>query len=63
MILKLDFITIYVLNLIIEFERQIENKYNLRKRTLDDQERHLALEMLTSRMTHDERERENTHGK
>jgi hypothetical protein len=32
-------------------------------RTLDDQERHIALEMLTSRMAHADRERENTHVK
>jgi hypothetical protein len=30
-------------------------------KTLDDQERHLALEMSTSRMVHAEREREREH--
>jgi hypothetical protein len=32
-------------------------------KTLDDQERHLALEMLTSRTAHAERERESTPAK
>jgi hypothetical protein len=32
-------------------------------KTLDDRERHLILEMLTSRTTHADTERENTHAK
>jgi hypothetical protein len=32
-------------------------------KTLDDPERHLALEMLTTRMAHADRERENTPAK
>jgi hypothetical protein len=58
---KLNFITNLVLNSITEFERKIENKtIFVEVGTLDDQERHLALEMPTSRMTHAKRERENT---
>jgi hypothetical protein len=63
MLWKLNFITILVLNSITKFERKIENKNNLWKRTLDDQERHLALEMPTSETTHAGRERENTPAK
>jgi hypothetical protein len=46
------------LNSIIEFEQKIENKRYLWKRSLLDQERHLALEMPTLEMAHTERERE-----
>jgi hypothetical protein len=60
MLWKINFIVIWVSNSIIEFERKIENKNNLRKRTLIDQEWHLSLEMLSSRTAHAERERE-TH--
>jgi hypothetical protein len=41
----------------------MENKNNLWKRSLIDQELHLALEMSTSEMAHAERERENTPAK
>jgi hypothetical protein len=47
--------------LITEFDQKIENKNNLRERSLDEQEWHLSLEMPTSEMAHVERERENTH--
>jgi hypothetical protein len=64
MLWKLNFITIWVLNLITKFERKIENKNILRKREhLMNQEQHLALEMPTSRMAHAERERERTPAK
>jgi hypothetical protein len=36
-------------------------KHFVKAGTLDDQERHLALEMSTSRMAHTERERERAH--
>jgi hypothetical protein len=50
-----------VLNLITEFEQKIENKTILWKRSLNDQEQHLALEMPTSETTHAGREREREH--
>jgi hypothetical protein len=50
-----------VLNLITEFEQKIENKTILWKRSLNDQEQHLALEMPTSETTHARREREREH--
>jgi hypothetical protein len=46
--------------LVTEFE---ENENDLRKRSLIDQERHHALEMLTSEIAHTGRERENTPAK
>jgi hypothetical protein len=50
------------LNSNIEFERKIENKNIFAVAgILDDQERHLALEMLASKMAHAEREREHTY--
>jgi hypothetical protein len=54
---------ILISNSSIEFERKIENKNDLWKRSLIDQERHLTLEMPTSEMAHVGRERENTHAK
>jgi hypothetical protein len=52
------------LNLITEFERKIENKNILQKQEhLMNQEQHLALEMLTSRTDHAEKERERTPAK
>jgi hypothetical protein len=66
MLWKLNFITIWVLDSITEFERKMENKNILRKRSLIDQERHIALEIPTSEMTHTRRgggERENTPAK
>jgi hypothetical protein len=61
MLLKLNFITVCV----FEFDYRVwaedrEWKYFAEAGTLDDQERHLALEMLTSRMANAEREREST---
>jgi hypothetical protein len=41
----------------------MENKTHLQKRQLIDQERHLALEVLTSEMAHARREKENTPAK
>jgi hypothetical protein len=64
MLWKLNFITIWVLDSITEFERKMENKNILRKRSLIDQERHIALEIPTSEMAHTGRgggERERTH--
>jgi hypothetical protein len=58
-----NFIIILVSNLIAEFERKIENKTICGSETLDDQEQHLALKILTSKMTHAGRERENTPAK
>jgi hypothetical protein len=58
MIWKLNFITIWVLNLITKFwaeDREI-NKF-VDVKTLDDQERHLTLEMMTLEMAHTRRER------
>jgi hypothetical protein len=52
MLWKLKFITIWVLDSITEFERKIENKNILGKRSLIDEERHIALEMPTSEMAH-----------
>jgi hypothetical protein len=63
MLWKFNFITIWVLNLIKEFERKIENKNDLRKRSLIDQEQHLAQETSTSETAHVGREREDTHVK
>jgi hypothetical protein len=40
------------------FEQKIKNKKDLQKRSLIDQERHLALEVSTSEMAHARRERE-----
>jgi hypothetical protein len=60
---KLKFIIIWVLNSIREFEWNIENKTILLKRSLDDQERYLALEMLTREMTHARREGKNIPAK
>jgi hypothetical protein len=60
MLWKLHFITNWVLNSIIEFDRKIENKNDLRKRRVDDLEWHLALEMPTSETAH-ARVRERTH--
>jgi hypothetical protein len=61
MLWKLNFITNWVSNSIVEFERKIENKYDLRKRSLNDQERRLALQLSTTEMAHIRRERERTH--
>jgi hypothetical protein len=47
--------------LVTEFEWKMENKNILWKRSLVDQEQHLALEMPTSEMAHVGRERERTH--
>jgi hypothetical protein len=50
------------LNSVIEFEQKIENKNDLRKRSLIDQERHLALEIPTSKwLTLGRREGEREH--
>jgi hypothetical protein len=57
MLWKLNFITIWVSNSITEFEQKMENKNNLRKWSLIDQEQHLALEMSTSEAAHVGRER------
>jgi hypothetical protein len=56
MLQKLNFITNWVSNLVTEFERNMENKNILWKWSLVDQERHLTLEMSTSRMAHAKRE-------
>jgi hypothetical protein len=55
---KLNFITIWVSNLITEFEQKITNQRDLWKWPHIDQEFHLALEMPTLEMAHVERERE-----
>jgi hypothetical protein len=44
--------------LITELERKMNNKNILRKRSLIEQEWHLALEVPTSKMAHAERERD-----
>jgi hypothetical protein len=59
MLWKLNFITSWVSNLIIDFERKMENKTHLRKLSLIDQERYQALEVPTSEMAHVGRERGN----
>jgi hypothetical protein len=51
MLLKLNSITILV------------SKQFVEAKTIDDRERHLALEMPTSTMAHADRERENTTAK
>jgi hypothetical protein len=61
MLWKLNFITSWVWNLIIEFEQKMENKTHLRKQSLIDQEWYLSLEMPTSETAHTGRERERTH--
>jgi FtsZ-binding cell division protein ZapB len=43
------------------FKRKNKSKRHLQKRTLDEQERHLALGMPTLEMAHAEREREHTY--
>jgi hypothetical protein len=58
MIWKLNFITIWVLNLVTEFERKMENKNILWKWSLVDQEWHFALKMSTSETAHTGREGE-----
>jgi hypothetical protein len=60
MLWKLNFITIWVSNLITEFWAEDENKIDLRKQSLIHKEWHLAVEVPTSVMAHAERERENT---
>jgi hypothetical protein len=60
MLCELNFITIWVLNSITEFWAEDRIKDICESETLIDQERHLALEMLTWRMAHAEREREHT---
>jgi hypothetical protein len=45
------------------FKWKIKNKIDLQKRSLNEQEWHLALEMLASETTHAGRERENTSAK
>jgi hypothetical protein len=45
----------------LSFKRKIMNKVIYR--SVDDQERHLALKMSTLKMAHAGRERENTHAK
>jgi hypothetical protein len=45
---------------LLSFKSKIENKRYLQKRSFIDQERHLALKILTSEMTHAGRERKNT---
>jgi hypothetical protein len=47
--------------LVTGFEQKMEDKNILRKRSLLDQEWHLALEMPTSETAHTGRERERTH--
>jgi hypothetical protein len=60
MLWKLNFITTWVLNSITEFEWKKENKRDLLKRTLIDQEQHLALEIPTWETAQAGWERENT---
>jgi hypothetical protein len=60
MLWKLNFITIWVSNLITEFWAEDENKTDWQKQSLIDQEWHLAVEVLTLEMPHTGRERENT---
>jgi hypothetical protein len=62
MLWKLNFIIIYVLNLITEiWVEDREYKYFVEAGSLDDQERHLTLEMPTLRMAHTDSERERAH--
>jgi hypothetical protein len=64
MLWKLKFITIWVLNSITEFwAKDREWKHFSEAKTLNDRERHLALEMPTSRMAHAERGTESTPAK
>jgi hypothetical protein len=51
------------LNSITEFEQKIENKNDLWKRSIIDQEQHLALEVPTLETVHAGREKEITHAK
>jgi hypothetical protein len=60
MLWKLNFITIWVWIWVQSFEQKIKNKIHLRKRSLIDQEWHLALKVLASEMAHAEREGGNT---
>jgi dimeric dUTPase (all-alpha-NTP-PPase superfamily) len=46
---------------LLSFKQKIKNKNDLRKQSLIDQEWHLALEVSTSEMAHDGREREHTY--
>jgi hypothetical protein len=61
MLWKLNFITIWVLNSIIEFWAEDKHKTDLRKQSLIDQEWHLTLDVPTSEPLHAGRERERTH--
>jgi hypothetical protein len=64
MLSKLNFIIILVSNSIIEFWAEGRDwKQFAEEKTLDDQERHLALEIPTSEMDYARRERENTPAK
>jgi hypothetical protein len=56
MLWMLNFITNWVSNSITEFERKRENKNDLWKLSLIDQEHHLTLEMPTSETAHAGRE-------
>jgi hypothetical protein len=64
MLWQLNFITIWV----FEFDYRVWVEERIKyifaeAKTLESQERYLALEMSTSRMAHVERERENTPAK
>jgi hypothetical protein len=66
MIWRLNFITITisVSNSVIEFQAEERIKYIFMEvKTLNDRERHPALEMPTSRMAHGDRERHNVSAK
>jgi hypothetical protein len=64
MLWKLNFIIIWVLNLITEFWAEgRKQKHFLKAGTLDNQERHIALEMSTSRTAHTKRGGESTPAK
>jgi hypothetical protein len=62
MLWKFNFVAIWVSSLITEFWAEDKKyKHFTEVGTLDVQEQHLALEILTSRTAHSERERERAH--
>jgi hypothetical protein len=64
MLWKLNFITNLEFWIPLQsFKQKIENKNICGRETLIDRERHIALEMLTSRTAYVDRERENTPAK
>jgi hypothetical protein len=60
---RITFKNIYNKLRLHSFEKKIEGKTFAEAGSLDDQERHLALEMSSLRMSHADRKRENTLAK